>query len=63
MLVSSGYSLVPSRYIEFIDRDLDINYQQEMEHIQQRMKQIMKAEEDSKLLLEKAFKGMGYEIS
>lgn len=57
-----GYSLVPSKYIEFIDHDLDINYEQEMSRIQQEMKDLIKREEASQSMLKKAFKGIGYGI-
>jgi len=33
-----GYSLAPSKYIEFIDHDLEIDYKKEMKRIQTEMK-------------------------
>ena len=56
------YSLIPSKYIEFVDRDLDIDYKKEMARIQEEMKVVMKAEKKSQQMLEKAFRGIGYEI-
>ena len=38
-LESKGWSLTPSKYIEFIDRDLDIDYEKEMARIQAEMKE------------------------
>ena len=59
---SKDWSLVPSKYIEFVDRDLGIDYQTEMERIQQEMKVIMAEERHSQELLCAAFEGIGYGI-
>ena len=58
----ANYSLAPSKYVEFIDRDLDIDYEKEMMRIQVEMKNIMKLEKESQKSLEEAFGGIGYEI-
>src|SRR5699024_1929853 len=58
----ANYSLAPSKYVEFIDRDLDIDYEKEMMRIQAEMKNIMKLEKESQKSLEEAFGGIGYEI-
>ena len=57
-----NYSLAPSKYIEFIDHDLDIDYEKEMARIQEEMKDILKAERQSQAMLEEAFRGIGYGI-
>lgn len=57
---SKGWTLTPSRYIEFIDRDLDIDYEKEMARIQAEMKDLMKEEKRTQKMLKKAFKGIGY---
>lgn len=57
-----GWALTPSKYIEFIDHDLEIDYEKEMSRIQQEMKNILKQEKVSQTMLEKAFKGIGYGI-
>ena len=57
-----GWALTPSKYIEFIDHDLDIDYEKEMTHIQAEMKEILKQEKQSQQMLEEAFKGIGYGI-
>lgn len=57
-----GWTLTPSKYIEFIDHDLDIDYEKEMARIQVEMKQIMKQEKRSQQMLENAFRGIGYGI-
>ncbi len=57
-----GWTLTPSKYIEFIDHDLEIDYEKEMARIQSEMKNIMKQEKQSQQMLEDAFKGIGYGI-
>lgn len=59
---SQGWTLVPSKYIEFIDHDLDIDYPTEMVRIQQEMKEVLAAEKQSQKMLEDAFRGIGYGI-
>lgn len=58
----SNWSLVPSKYIEFIDHDLNINFEEEMNRIQGEMKQLVLEEKDALSKLEKAFEGIGYGI-
>lgn len=58
-----GYSLAPSKYIEFIDHDMEIDYESEMNRIQGEMKNILLKEEESQKMLIKAFRGIGYEIN
>ncbi|MBS9780471.1 MAG: N-6 DNA methylase, partial [Moraxellaceae bacterium] len=59
---ANNYNLAPSKYIEFIDRDLDIDYEQEMSRIQAEMRDVIKREKKSQTMLEKAFRGIGYDI-
>ncbi len=61
-LESQNWSLVPSKYIEFIDRDLDIDFHKEMSRIQKEMKELLKEEKESQKQLEDAFRGIGYGI-
>ena len=58
----NNWSLVPSKYIEFIDHDLDIDFKAEMNRIQQEMRDILAEEKQSQKMLEDAFKGIGYGI-
>lgn len=58
----NGWTLVPSKYIEFIDHDLDIDFPKEMARIQEEMKALMQREKESQTMLEEAFKGIGYGI-
>ena len=57
-----NYCLAPSKYIEFIDHDLDIDFEKEMARIQNEMKEILSEEKESQSMLEKAFEGIGYGI-
>jgi len=56
------YSLAPSKYIEFVFRDLDVDYKKEMSRIQEEVGGILKREKESQQMLEAAFKGVGYGI-
>jgi type I restriction enzyme M protein len=58
----NDYSLAPSKYIEFIDHDLEIDYNKEMRRIQAEMKQLLEEEKKSQKMLEKAFEGIGYGV-
>lgn len=57
-----GWVLTPSKYIEFIDHDLDIDYEEEMTRIQNEMKQVLAKEKSSQDMLVRAFRGIGYGI-
>ena len=57
-----NFSLAPSKYIEFIDHDLDIDYAKEMARIQDEMRLLMVSEELSQSMLKDAFRGIGYGI-
>ena len=56
------WTLIPSKYIEFIDHDLDIDFDKEMKRIQSEMSEIMSKEEKSQEMLKEAFEGIGYGI-
>ena len=58
----NGWTLVPSKYIEFIDHDLEIDYPKEMAIIQKEMRILMRREKESLQRLENAFEGIGYGI-
>lgn len=60
---AQNYSLAPSKYIEFIDHDLDIDYASEMARIQGEMREVMKLEKESQTMLEEAFRGIGCDIA
>ena len=56
------YSLVPSKYIEFINRDENIDYDEKMKTLQKEISELLKQEEQSKKELLQVFKNLGYEI-
>ncbi len=57
-----GWTLTPSKYIEFIDHDLDIDFDKEMKRIQSEMSEIISKEEKSQKMLKEAFEGIGYGV-
>lgn len=61
-LRDKDFSLAPSKYIEFIDHDLEIDYTTEMQRIQAEMKNVLAEEKKSQKVLIEAFKGIGYGI-
>ena len=58
----NNWTLIPSKYIEFVDHDLEIDFPAEMVRIQKEMKELIRREKESQKLLEEAFKSIGYEI-
>ncbi len=61
-LKANDFSLVPSKYIEFVDRDSGIDFDSEMKRIQQDFKTLLKEEKASQEQLVNAFKVLGYEL-
>lgn len=59
---ANDFSLVPSKYIEFIDRDSEIDFDTEMKRIQKDFKTLLKEEKQSQDQLINAFKTLGYEL-
>ena len=59
---AKNFSLAPSKYIEFIDHDLEIDYAKEMKRIQAEMRDVLAEEKRSQTMLEEAFRGIGYGI-
>ena len=56
------YSLVPSKYIEFINRDENVNFDDKMSSLKSEFTELLKEEEQSKKDLLTVFKELGYEI-
>jgi len=56
------YSLVPSKYIEFINRDENINFDDKMMSLKSEFTELLKEEEQSKKDLLNVFKKLGYEV-
>lgn len=59
---SKDYSLVPSKYIEFVNRDENIDFDEKMKTLQTEMKDLLQQEEKSKKELLQVFKDLGYEL-
>ena len=59
---AKGFSLVPSKYIKFVNRDEDIDYDTKMKQLQAELTELLKQEEQSKQDLLQVFKELGYEI-
>lgn len=56
------FSLVPSKYIEFVNRDENIDFDDKMKALQTEFSELLKAEEQSKKELLNVFKELGYAI-
>ena len=55
-----GWSLVPSKYIEFRNRDEQIDFDTKMKQLQSEMRDLLQQEEESKQQLKALFKSLGY---
>lgn len=61
-VVKKDFSLVPSKYIEFVNRDENIDFDEKMQTLQTEFGELLRAEEASKNDLLTVFKELGYEI-
>lgn len=61
-VAAKDYSLVPSKYIAFINRDENIDFDEKMKALQVEFKELLKAEEQSREEVLNVFKSLGYEI-
>jgi type I restriction enzyme M protein len=59
---ANDFSLIPSKYIPFMDKDKDLEFDVEMKRIQTIFKKILKDEKESQSQLTAAFKDLGYEL-
>ena len=57
-----GWSLVPSKYIKFEDRDENIDYDTKMKELQSELSTLLKLEEESTKDLKELFKNLGFPI-
>lgn len=60
-LKENGYSLVPSRYIEFVDRDSDIDYNTVLTETASTVSDLLKRQKQNDETLRNALKQLGYE--
>jgi type I restriction enzyme M protein len=61
-IAAKDFSLVPSKYIEFVNRDENIDFDEKMKTLQTEFADLLKAEAKSKIDLLTVFKELGYEI-
>ena len=61
-VVKKDFSLVPSKYIEFVNRDENINFDEKMTDLQTELSDLLQQEEESKIELLNVFKELGYAI-
>lgn len=61
-IVAKDFSLVPSKYIEFVNRDENIDFDEKMKTLRSELGELLKAEAQSKKDLLTVFKDLGYEI-
>ena len=56
------YSLVPSKYIEFVNRDENVDFEEKMSTLKSEFSELLAAEQKSREALLRVFKEMGYDI-
>jgi type I restriction enzyme M protein len=61
-VAKKDFSLVPSKYIEFVNRDENIDFDEKMQTLQSEFVELLKAETASKNDLLTVFKELGYAI-
>jgi type I restriction enzyme M protein len=61
-VAKKDFSLVPSKYIEFVNRDENIDFEEKIQTLQNEFAELLKAEAASKNDLLTVFKELGYEI-
>jgi type I restriction enzyme M protein len=62
-IAKKDFSLVPSKYIEFVNRDENIDFDEKMQALQSEFTNLLKAEAQSKADLLKVFEELGYKIN
>ena len=61
-IAANNFSLVPSKYIEFVNRDENIDFDEKMKELQTQFKALFEEEEKSKQELKKVFEALGYKL-
>jgi type I restriction enzyme M protein len=62
-VAKKDFSLVPSKYIEFVNRDENIDFDEKMKALQSEFADLLKVEEKSKKDLLNVFSELGYDIN
>ena len=60
--MENDYALSPSRYIEFVNKDENVNYEEKMQELQKEFTQLIKEDREAQANLLAIFKDLGYEI-
>jgi type I restriction enzyme M protein len=61
-VAKKDFSLVPSKYIEFVNRDENIDFEEKMQSLKVEFGQLLQDEEKSKQDLFKVFENLGFKI-
>ena len=61
-IVDNDFSLIPSKYIPFVDKDSGIDFDAEMKRIQIEFSELISLENESQQELIEAFRGLGYVV-
>ncbi len=61
-LAANNYSLVPSRYIEFVDRDTEIDYKTARKDAGAKTKELLERQAENARRLTEAFKALGVRL-
>jgi type I restriction enzyme M protein len=61
-IAEKGFTLVPSRYIEFVNRDENVDFDTKMKTLQGELRELLIEAKKSQKDLLGVFKGLGYEI-
>ena len=61
-VAKKDFSLVPSKYIEFVNRDENIDFDTKMKGLQTDLVALLTQEAQSKTDLQNVFKNLGYEL-
>ncbi|NLN24961.1 MAG: N-6 DNA methylase [Bacteroidetes bacterium] len=61
-VTKKDFSLVPNKYIEFVNRDENINFDDKMTSLQKELGDLLQQEAESKTELLNLFKDLGYEL-
>ncbi len=61
-IAQKNYSLVPSKYIEFINRDEQVDFDEKMRKLQSELADLLNQEQDSKKEILRLFDELGYKI-
>ena len=62
-LEGNGFSLVPSKYIEFVNHDEQVDYETKLKTLQQELNTILAEEEKGRNDLKKVFANLGFDLA